>query len=174
MLVLNYAISSNILFNVVRNGSLLFWRGEGEVGESPPNILDWKENTLKKNLQGEHTLLPTKKIHAQPKGEKKNSYPRPLPRPLKNGLSLMITILNVSQMFLALPWVINKSLFKAPPHPMHHYASSSEPSRVVWIIKNHSFPCQLSSRETVNKGTFLGILKLSVHHIFSEFLWTEV
>lgn len=152
-----------------------FEGGRGKLGNPPQIFWTEKKTCWKKICKGSTPFCLPKKFMHNLKVRKKNSYPRPLPRPLKNGLSLMITILNVSQMFLALPWVINKSLFKAPPpHPMHHYASSSEPSRVVWIIKNHSFPCQLSSRETVNKGTFLGILKLSVHHIFSEFLWTEV
>lgn len=98
---------------------------------------------------------------------RKNSCPRQLSSPPKNWsvpndhhteCHPTVTCLTIK--------VINKSLFKPP---MHHCASSAEPSKLS-IIENHSSPCQLSPKETVNMDIFLGILKLSVHHIFFEFL----
>lgn len=52
-----------------------FEGGRGKLGNPPQIFWTEKKTRLKKNLQGEHTLLPTKKIHAQPKGEKKKFIP---------------------------------------------------------------------------------------------------
>ena len=158
-------------------------RGEGswQLLQNNP----WTSKSEKPITQEEHNLLPTKNIMHNLKVRKKNHVPENCPTALSNdGLSLMITILNMSGCYLTNSF--NRSLsyhesvkymqipVPTPLCPPPHMSQLSRPSKIK--KKKHPYPCQDAPRKPVNKNIIGGncILCNSVcihYNFFLLFLW---